>query len=66
MKISIEEYDERAARVLAGTESDDDRRLVALYADERVALAADEPPMDAGSRDSGIGVRPAPRKTAKR
>lgn len=34
MKITKKDYRERAARVAAGEGSDDDRRLVELYADE--------------------------------
>lgn len=34
MKITKQDYRERAARVAAGEGSDDDRRLVELYAEE--------------------------------
>jgi hypothetical protein len=41
VKISKKDYRERAARVAAGTESDDDRRLVELYADEMAGDAGE-------------------------
>lgn len=63
MKISQQEYEERAARVAAGNGSDDDRRLVELYAGEAGQQAGNG--FSVSIRSEGEVVKPA-RKAAPR